>query len=208
MTERLHFHFSLSCIGEGNGSPLQCSCLENPRDGGAWWVAVSGVAQSRTRLKRLSSSSSLRPLGKNVHTKAWWRIEVLGDVWLRSEGSEADSVDCGRKKVLSVGCCLGRWESAWWVVGLAGCLFLGSPVFSVCSTGGSLLSKSGLPHLALRQSPRMWEGGSVPRWDNMLHDDAHGWANLEGAEDFWGQESKEHFTNVPSVQSFRTQLSK
>ena len=57
-TERLHFHFSLSCIGEGNGNPLQCSCLENPRGGGAWWAAVYGVAQSRTRLKRLSSSSS------------------------------------------------------------------------------------------------------------------------------------------------------
>ena len=57
MTEQLHFHFSLSCIGEGNGNPLQCSCLENPRDGGAWWAAVYGVAQSRTRLKRLSSSS-------------------------------------------------------------------------------------------------------------------------------------------------------
>ena len=52
------FHFSLSCIGEGNGNPLQCSCLENPRDGGAWWAALYGVAQSRTRLKRLSSSSS------------------------------------------------------------------------------------------------------------------------------------------------------
>jgi hypothetical protein len=47
-TERLHFHFSLSCIGEGSGNPLQCSCLENPRDGGAWWAAISGVAQSRT----------------------------------------------------------------------------------------------------------------------------------------------------------------
>ena len=58
MTERLHFHFSLSCIGEGNGNPLQCSCLESPRDGGAWWAAVYGVAQSRTRLKQLSSSSS------------------------------------------------------------------------------------------------------------------------------------------------------
>ena len=57
-TERLHFHFSLSCIGEGNGNPLQCSCLENPRDGKAWWAAVSGVTQSRTQLKRLSSSSS------------------------------------------------------------------------------------------------------------------------------------------------------
>ena len=50
-TERLHFHFSLSCIGEGNGNPLQSSCLENPRDGGAWWAAVYGIAQSRTRLK-------------------------------------------------------------------------------------------------------------------------------------------------------------
>ena len=57
-TERLHFHFSLSCIGEGNGNPLQCSCLENPRDGGAWGAAVYGVAQSRTQLKHLSSSSS------------------------------------------------------------------------------------------------------------------------------------------------------
>ena len=57
-TEQLHFHFSLSCIGEGNGNPLQCSCLENPRDEGAWWAAISGVTQSRTWLKRLSSSSS------------------------------------------------------------------------------------------------------------------------------------------------------
>ena len=58
MTERLHFIFSLSCIGEGNGNSLQCSCLEDPRDGGAWWAAIYGVAQSWTRLKRLSSSSS------------------------------------------------------------------------------------------------------------------------------------------------------
>ena len=57
-TERLHFHFSLSCTGEGNGNPLQYCCLENPRDRGAWWAAVYGVAQSRTRLKRLSSSST------------------------------------------------------------------------------------------------------------------------------------------------------
>ena len=57
-TERLHFHFSLSCIGEGNGNPLQCSCLETPRVREGWWAAVYGIAQSRTRLKRLSSSSS------------------------------------------------------------------------------------------------------------------------------------------------------
>ena len=61
-TEWLHFHFSLSCTGEGNGNPLQCSCLENPKDGGAWWAAVYGVAQSRTRLKQLSSSSSSREI--------------------------------------------------------------------------------------------------------------------------------------------------
>ena len=65
-TERLHFHFSLSCIGEGNGNPLRCSCLENPRDGGAWWAAVCGVAQSRTRLKRLSSSSSSTGQGRHI----------------------------------------------------------------------------------------------------------------------------------------------
>ena len=64
-TEQLHFHFSLSCIGEGNGNPLQCSCLENPRDGGAWWAAVYGVAQSQKRLKQLSSSSGF------YHTLTW-----------------------------------------------------------------------------------------------------------------------------------------
>ena len=57
ITERLHFHFSLSCTGEGNGNPLQCSCLANPRDRGSWWAAIYGVAQSQTRLKWLSSSS-------------------------------------------------------------------------------------------------------------------------------------------------------
>ena len=58
MTERLHFHFSLSCIGEGNGNPLQCSCLENPRDGGAWWAAVSGVAESQTQLSDLAAAAA------------------------------------------------------------------------------------------------------------------------------------------------------
>ena len=82
-TERLHFHFSLSCIGEGNGNPLQCSCLETPRDGGAWWAAVSGVSQSGTRLKQLSSSSSSMELVMDreaccaaVHgvAKSWTRL--------------------------------------------------------------------------------------------------------------------------------------
>ena len=57
--EWLHFHFSLSCTGEGNGNRLQCSCLENTRDRGAWWAAIYGVTQSWTRLKRLSNSSSI-----------------------------------------------------------------------------------------------------------------------------------------------------
>ena len=68
-TERLHFHFSLSCMGEGNGNPLQCSCLKNPGVGGAWWAAICGVAQSQTRLKRLSSSSSLFKLICRVKVK-------------------------------------------------------------------------------------------------------------------------------------------
>ena len=72
-TEQLHFHFSLSCNGEGNGNPLHCSCLENPRDGGALWAAIYGIAQSRTWLKRLSSSSSSAILS-NVY--------VYGCVWM------------------------------------------------------------------------------------------------------------------------------
>ena len=67
-------YFSLSCIGEGNGNPLQCSCLENPKDGGAWWAAIYEVAQSRTGLKQLSSSSS----SSNV----LWYISVL--IWMKS----------------------------------------------------------------------------------------------------------------------------
>ena len=86
MTEQLHFHFSLSCIGERNGNPFQCSCLENPRDGGAWWAAVYGVAQSRTQLKRLSSSSSSyhtlsasrKPVGRLC------REEEVGEIFTES----------------------------------------------------------------------------------------------------------------------------
>ena len=71
-TERLHFHFSLSCIGEGNGKPLQCSCLDNPRDGEAWWAAIYGVAQSRTRLRRLSSILSITWANYNHHPWFFW----------------------------------------------------------------------------------------------------------------------------------------
>ena len=78
MTERIHFHFSLLCIGEGNGNPLQCSCLENPRDGGTWWAAVYGVAQSWTRLKQLNSNSnSSRELFKKIRdTKGTFHAEM------------------------------------------------------------------------------------------------------------------------------------
>ena len=73
-TEQLHFHFSFSHIGEGNGNPLLCSCLENPRDGGAWWAAIYGVAQGQTRLKWLSSSS--RELPSTSH-----HVRIQWDVW-------------------------------------------------------------------------------------------------------------------------------
>ena len=83
MTEQLHFHFSLSCIGEGNGNPLQCSCLENSRDGGAWWASVYGVAQSRTRLKWLSSSSSVKT---DLH-KCWMTERSLSHLYKISSWS-------------------------------------------------------------------------------------------------------------------------
>ena len=91
----LHFHFSLSCTGEGNGNPLQCSCLGNPRDGGAWWAAVCEVAQSRTRLRQLSSSNPQIPanweefiikitISLHIYTQlavpcVWW-IAAIGEV--------------------------------------------------------------------------------------------------------------------------------
>ena len=80
-TERLYFHFSLLCIGEGNGNPLQCSCLENPRDGGAWWAAVYGVAQSQTQLKRLSSSSSSSRLFYSRASLVAQRLKRLPPMW-------------------------------------------------------------------------------------------------------------------------------
>ena len=78
-TERLHFHFSLSCIGEGHGNPPQCSCLEYPRDSGAWWAAVHGVTQSRTRLKRLSSSigEKWKSSGKKF---GWGHLIFVGQI--------------------------------------------------------------------------------------------------------------------------------
>ena len=94
-TERLHFHFSLSCTGEGNGTPLQCSCLENPRDGGAWWAAVYGVAQNRTRLKWLSSSSSV--ICKNLIDNSGWPQLATSRFWSREQ--QWEKVLCGRKSI-------------------------------------------------------------------------------------------------------------
>ena len=86
-TGRLHFHFSLSCIGEGNGNPLQCSCLENHRDIGAWWASVYGVAQSLPQLKRLSSSSSLN------HSSVQSSCSVVSDS-LRPHGLQHSRLPC------------------------------------------------------------------------------------------------------------------
>ena len=81
-TEQLHFHFSLSCIGEGNGTPLQYSCLENPMDGGAWWAAVHGVAGSRTRLSNFTFTFYFHALEKEMATHSSvlaWRIPGTGE---------------------------------------------------------------------------------------------------------------------------------
>ena len=86
MTEQLHFHFSLSCIGEGNGNPLQCSCLENPRDEGACWAAVYGVAESRTRLKRLSSSSTTTTASLVAQMRKY--LSTMQETWVRSLSQE------------------------------------------------------------------------------------------------------------------------
>ena len=80
-TEERHFHFSLSCVGEGNSNPLQRSCLENPRDGGVWWAAVHGVAKSRTRLSNATFTFHFHALEKEMATHSSvlaWRIPRTG----------------------------------------------------------------------------------------------------------------------------------
>ena len=105
MTERLHFQFSLSCIGEGNGNPLQCSCLQNPRDWGAWWATIYGVAQSRTRLKRLSSSSSSHRYCKLT----WPRVLIHNSNKERSEEWKAWGIpwQCLRSDLKALHICQG-----------------------------------------------------------------------------------------------------
>ena len=106
-TEQLHFHFSLSCIGEGNGNPLQHSCLENPRDGGAWWAAVSGVTQSRTRLKWLSSSS-IRLSQASLVAQLVKNLPAMWETWVRSLGWE-DPLEKGKAAHSSI----LAWSWTW-----------------------------------------------------------------------------------------------
>ena len=129
-TERLHFHFSLSCIGEGNGNPLQCSCLENPRDGGAWWASVYGVAQSRTQLKRLSSSSSSITLIESNCSEIWkntecWILLSFGQCVLSFK------TKCEEAKLSSAGCIVSLEQEniCYWTCRqcLSGCMI--NPLF-------------------------------------------------------------------------------
>ena len=113
-TQWLHIQFSLSCLGEGNGNPLQCSCLENPRDGGAQWAAVSGVTQSRTRLKWLSSSSML--------------ILTFFRMWFNLQQQQKGNVILVRMWISLVVKLLlappnSRWYFGWWWEELALILF-------------------------------------------------------------------------------------
>ena len=110
MTERLHFHFSLSCTVEGNGNPLWCSCLENPRDGGTWWASVYGVAQSWTQLKRLSSSSII------LDTVGWPICGCFGSV-AKPRLTHCDPTDCTTQVLcppLALGVCSSSWPLSWW----------------------------------------------------------------------------------------------
>ena len=121
-TERLHFHFSFSCIGEGNGNPLQCFCLENPRDGGAWWAAVYGVTQSRTRLKW--HSSKMKPgrvwsvLKDQTGSKRQGCLVGMPLAWWTSLNREGRSKFSCQKILLQVEKLLGSQETFVCVTGL------------------------------------------------------------------------------------------
>ena len=117
MTERLHFHFSLSWIGEGNGNPLQCSCLESPSDSRAWWAAAYGVTQSRTRLKRLSRSSSIDRMcfPKFISWNLTAYVMVLGGgdlgIWLGHESRTfVSEISVHIKETQRVPLLLSPWE--------------------------------------------------------------------------------------------------
>ena len=108
-TARLHFHFSLSSIGEGNGNALLCSCLENPRDGGAWWAAIYWVAQGRTWLKWLSSSSSMYPSILNEISSEY----SLEGQMLKLKFQYFGHLMNWLEKTLMLGKIEGRWRRGW-----------------------------------------------------------------------------------------------
>ena len=114
-TQRLPFHFSLSCTGEGNGNPLQCSCLENPRDGVAWWAAVNGVAQNWTRLKRLSSSSSSRVRASGCLGEGQIKVKAAGS-------GQAHQPPGDQMKCLSERWATGSLTPHFQMTGQQGCL--------------------------------------------------------------------------------------
>ena len=118
-TERLHFHFSLSCIGEGNGNPLHCSCLENPRDAGAWWAAIYAVAQSRTWLKQLGSSSSIAVFSKyydddDIHNrvlkKQWSHGVVISSSFIAHLTINAPYTE-KRNEILNICVTISLWKT-------------------------------------------------------------------------------------------------
>ena len=127
MSERLPFHFSLSCIGEGHGNPLQCSCLENLRDGGTWWAAVYGVAQSRTQLTWLSSSSNLHPYADDTTLRAESEKELRSLLMKVKEESEKVGwkINIQKTKIMASGP-ITSWEIDGETV--ADFIFLGSKI--------------------------------------------------------------------------------
>ena len=142
-TEQLPFHFSLSCIGEGNDNSLQCSCLENPRDGGAWWAAIYGVTQSRTQLKWLSSSSSsiaekkmnfrietlIRPVCPQRYGKMWSCVSAVFLASTVSHWSITNSVDV--IPIFTYVCSSASWLTFIAVVICYCCLFILSCAWSI-----------------------------------------------------------------------------
>ena len=114
--EQLHFHFSLSLNGEGNGNPLQCSCMENPRDGRAWWAAVYGVAQTRTRLKRLSSSSSSRKSlfkYRGDYQILLLHFDACVSLFFLREGNQEVVIYHKRRRHKSWTQKMNRWKETW-----------------------------------------------------------------------------------------------
>ena len=112
-TEWLHFHFSLSCIGEGNGNPLQCSCLENPRHGRAWWAAVCRVAQSRTGLKRLSSSSRHIRRNENICLHKNLSISVHSSLFLMAKKQKQLRCPSAGKRICEINISIHNMKYSW-----------------------------------------------------------------------------------------------